>query len=62
MGRKGFAEEELSWRRRRVGVEFLRLVSVMLVRPWGESRVNDGMVGWLADGRERNRRFCVGFV
>ena len=53
MGRKGFDEEELSWRRRRVGVEFLRLVSVMLVKPWGESRVNDGMIKWLAEGRER---------
>ena len=37
-------EEEAPCRRRRGGDEVGRQVSVMLVRPWGDSRVNDGMV------------------
>lgn len=44
MGRNCFEEDELLWRRRRVGLAFLSAVSIMLMRPWSVSRVNDGMV------------------
>ena len=41
--RNSFEEEEFPWRRSKLGLSFLRAVSVMLIRPWAVSRVKDGM-------------------